>query len=190
MKYILILACISAILLFSVIASGQKTFVSIGPDLALTGSSKQSNNNRGTGIGGSIRLESSWSKHISGIATVGYLSFAKRSPYPFSPTYTNQVNVIPIQIGIKYYTQEKNLKPHGVFFSGEIGIMPTSTNITFTNETKTNRKENGFSTAFGAGYQYRRLESSFRLQYNLSDSGFDVYYYNFRIAYSLFKGKK
>ncbi len=189
MKNILLVTYFLAVLFIPVIIFGQKTFVSIGPELALSGSNKQYND-RGTGFGGSFRLESSWSKHVSGMATIGYLSFAKKSPYSSSPTYTNQLNAFLIQIGVKYYIQEKNKTPDGFFFSGEIGIMPTSTHITYTNGSKQYRKESDLSSALGVGYQYKRLESSFRLQYNLGVAGFHVYYYNFRIAYSFLRRKK
>ena len=161
MKNLLILICSLAALFFPSIVFGQKTFVSIGPELALPDSYKQSNNNRGTGFGGSFRLESSWSKHVSGMATIGYLSFAKKSPFPSSPTYTNQVNAILIQVGIKYYVLEKNKNPNGFFLSGEIGIMPTSNHITYTNGSKQNFKEAGLSSALGVGYQYKKLETTF-----------------------------
>ena len=190
MKQVFNVACFVTILLAPVIVFGQKTFISLGPELALPAHYNQSNNNRGIGIGGSVRLESSWDKHISGIATVGYLSFAKTNPLASYPTYTNQVNETVIQLGIKYYTKPKTVNPTGVFFTGEAGLMPTSTHITYTNGSKQNRKESGLSVALGSGYQYKNIECSFRLQYNLSAVGYHVYYYNFRLAYSFLNRKK
>ncbi len=184
------LTWILVVLFLPLFGFSQKILLSIGPEVAIPGSSSKFNNNRGTGFGGSLRIESSWTKHISGIATVEYISFGKKSPAPSAPTYTNQVNVIPIQVGIKYYVREKDLSPNGVFFSAEAGVMPTSNHITYTNGSKQNLKETGFSTALGLGYQYKKLESSCRLQYNLTASGLNVYYYNFRIAYAFLSSKK
>lgn len=189
-KKVTILICIFLVSLLPVMVVGQNNSLSIGAEVARPGSYSQSYNNRGIGYGGSLRFESSWDKHVSGMATASFLSFAKRSPDSFYPTYTHQVNAILIQLGVKYYILEKKKSLQGLFLSGELGSMPTSTRIVFTDGSKKNRKENGLSLALGVGYQYKKLESSFRLQYNLSDRGFNVYYYNFRFAYSFLKSKK
>lgn len=175
------------ILFISMVANSQKTFLSVGPELALPARYDQSHNNMGTGIGGSLRLESSWSKHVSGIVTVGYLSFAEASPFSTEPTFTEQLNTVIIQAGVKYYIKEKIDLTKGVFFSSELGIMPTTKEITFTTGAKEKLKEGGLSLALGTGYQLKNLEASFRLQYNLTVRGFHVYYYNFRLAYAFFR---
>ena len=177
-------------LFISMMANSQKTFLSVGPELALPARFDQSHNNIGTGIGGSLRLEASWSKHVSGIATVGYLSFEEASPFSTQPTFTEQLNTIIIQAGIKYYIKERIDLTKGVFFSGELGSMPTTNEITFTTGAKEKFKEGGLSLALGTGYQLKNIEASFRLQYNLAARGFHIYYYNFRLAYAFLREKK
>lgn len=190
MKLVLVLTCFAAMLLVPVIGFGQKTFVSIGPELALPESHKLPYNYKGVGFGGSVRLESFFNKQFSGIATAGYLSFAKTTPYLYEPNYNRQIDAFIIQVGVKFYLKPINENPTGFFFTGEAGLMPTSTHITYTNGSKQNRKENGLSVALGSGFQYKKIETSFRLQFNLSDNGYHVYYYNFRLAYALFNRKK
>ena len=170
-------------------AFSQKNFLSIGPELAFPGN-KKGFKDKGTGIGGSLRLESNWSKHVSGIATIGYIKFAKAYPSSFYPTYSNQFDVLPIQIGIKYFSREKKeTVPDGFFMSGELGMMFTTNHIHYTNDTEQDFKESGVSLAFGPGYQYKNLEAGFRFQFNLASTGFNVYYYNFRVAYCFLKKK-
>ena len=187
-KYVLIFFLASILTPDNVFS--QRTFVSIGADLGLPASYEQSYKNRGTGFGGSFRVESFWGRHMSGMATVGFLSFAKASPFSSTPTYTNQVNVIPIQLGLKYYIKPQNGIPKGFFISAELGVMPTTTHITFTNDTKNKSKLLDFIGAPGIGYQAANLEFGFRLQYDFSETGYHVYYYNFRIAYVFLKKKK
>jgi Outer membrane protein beta-barrel domain len=186
MKKIILL---QMLLIISATSFSQKTFFSIGPELALPASYSQSHNNRGTGFGGSLRVESSWSKHVSGMATISYLSFALAHPLPTTPSYSEQVNAMLVQVGLKYYTQERKEKSNGFFISAELGLMPTTTHITFTTGSKQNFKETGLSVAPGLGYLLGNLEASFRLQYNLTATGSHVYYYNFRLAYVFLKRK-
>ena len=171
----------------------QKNYISLGPELALPGSSKKylQGKDKGTGFGGSLRLESNWSKHVSGTATIGYLTFATAYPYSLSPTYSNQFKVLPVQFGIKYYSQEKKETiPNGFFMSGELGMIFTTNHIHYTNDTEQDFKESGPSLALGPGYQYKNIEAGLRLQFNLVSSGFNVYYYDFRVAYCLKKNSK
>src|ERR1043166_4488118 len=90
-------------LIISATSFSQKTFFSMGPELALPASYSQSDNDRGTGFGGSFRVESSWGKHVSGMATIGFLKFALAHPYYNSPSFTKQINATIIQVGLKYY---------------------------------------------------------------------------------------
>ena len=184
----LVMLCCLAALLNPVTVFSQKTFISIGGELALgLPSSYGLSMNAGTGFGGSFRVESSWGKHIAGIATIGYLWFAKETPFPGTPSTTSTFKALPIQAGLKYYPQERKEKPKGFFISAELGIMPTTTHFTNPPNPEFDRKETGLSCAPGVGYQLGDLESGFRLQYNLTASGFNVYYYNFRIAYAFLK---
>lgn len=167
----------------------QKAFISIGPELAFPGSFGLSRN-AGSGFGGSIRVETYWSKHISGIATIGYLSFAQQElTYSGTPPTTAKFKAIPIQAGLKYYPMERKKTPKGFFISTELGFMPTTIHFDYVANPDLDFKESGLSCATGIGYQLRNIESGFRLQFNLTASGFDIYYYNFRIAYAFLKKK-
>lgn len=181
MKNILIiLASFTPAILYS-----QKNFISIGGEFAVP-ATWGLDILAGNGLGGSFRFESSWGNHVSGIVTIGYLSFAKESHYLGSTT-TASFKAIPIQGGIKYYVMKKKENPNGLYLSTELGIMPTSTHFTYTSNPEYTRKESGLSVAPGVGYLLGKLESSVRLQYNLTASGFNVYYYNLRVAYAFLK---
>ena len=177
------------LLIVSVKSFSQKTFFSLGPELALPGSSYSLSMNAGTGFGGSFRIESSWGKHISGMATVSYLGFSRAHPFSSTPSTTTRVKAIPIEAGLKFYLQERKEIPQGFFISAEVGLMPTTTHFTYTANPDFNFKETGVSCAPGIGYQLGTLEAGFRLQYNLTASGFNVYYYDLRLAYSFLKRK-
>ena len=189
MKNFFVTICYLVILLTPEILFGQKFFLLLGGEIAFPGSSSGLSKNAGTGFGGSLRVESYWGKHISGLATMGYLTFPQKHPFSNTPTTTSKVKAILIQAGLKYYPKEKNETPKGFFISSELGFMPTTTHFTYATNPDFNFKETGFSYAPGIGYQLGNIESSFRLQYNLTASGFNVYYYNFRLAYSLLKIK-
>jgi len=178
------------LLVMSTISYSQKTILSIGPELAFPGSSYSMSTNAGTGFGGSVRIESTWRKHISGMLTVGYLGFAEKElPFSGTPPTRTKVKAIPIQAGVKYYIQKINEPPKGFFISAELGLMPTSTHFDYAVNPDFDFKESGLSTALGIGYLAGIIEAGFRLQYNLTASGFDVYYYNFRLAYCFLKIK-
>ena len=185
-KYGFILPACLILLLFSADGLSQNTFISLGPELALPAKYFQSYNNRGTALGGSFRVEPLLSYHVSFIATLGYISFAKTSPFSTSPTFTTKAAAIPIELGIKYYPIKNTGKPKGFFISAEMGLIPTNTHVTFENGSGHNHREIGFSLAPGLGYLLKHVEGGFRLRYNLTVNGFNVYYYDFRIAYLFF----
>jgi hypothetical protein len=60
---------IPILLILSTGAFSQKTFFSIGPELALPGSNSGLSRNGGTGLGGSLRIEYTGGKHVSEIVT-------------------------------------------------------------------------------------------------------------------------
>ena len=178
------------LLIISAVSFSQKTIFSFGPELALPGPSSGLSRNAGTGFGGSLRVESSLGKHISGMATIGYLGFAQQElSYSGTPPTTTKVKAIPIQAGLKYYPKNIIETPKGFFISAELGFMPTTTHFNYAVNPDRIFKEAGLSAAPGIGYQLGNIEGSFRLQYNLAASGFNVYYYNFRIAYGFLKRK-
>lgn len=172
------------VLMFSSInALSQKTFVSVGGN-AVVPKTFGIKMVAGTGIGGSLRLETRFGKRINGIATVEYLKFAEKK----SAQSTAKFTAIPVQIGIKYYAIGKENTSEGLFISGEAGIMRTTTFYTYTSGNPDfNFKESGLCVAPGVGYQLGRVEASFRPKFNLSASGFNVYYLNYRLAYAFRK---
>lgn len=181
----------SVFLTLSVASFCQKTFVSIGGEIAIPGAGAGLKDMAGIGFGGSLRLESSWGKHTAGMVTIGYLGFAsKDDPFSGSPPTTTSVKAILVQVGMKYYLEERKETPKGMFISAELGLMPTTIHFDYAVNEDRDYKESGLSSALGIGYQLGNIESGVRLQYNLTASGFHVYYYNFRIAYAFLKGKK
>lgn len=143
----------------------------------------------GTLTGGSLRIEPSFGEHTSGMATIGYLFSSEQQPYPtIAPATTSNYKVLPLQIGVKYYLKEKGEDPKGFFISGELGLLFTTTELSNPANPDIKRKEADLGLAPGIGFLFGKFEPSFRLQYNLSDSGFKVYYYDFRIAYAFRKG--
>jgi hypothetical protein len=160
----------------------QKTFFSLGPELSIPKSFGLKMVS-GTAIGGSFRLESSLSDHVSGMASIGYLASSEQHPYPSTPTTTSLYKLIPFQAGIKYYLRQRDRTPMGFYFSGELGILRTNVHFTYAVNPENTRKETDLGLAFGLGYLIRKLDAGFRLQYDLSDAGFNIYQFNFRLAY-------
>jgi hypothetical protein len=129
-------------------------------------------------------LETPFSKRTYGIATAEYLKFIEKSAFQYVTNFT----AVPIQIGIKYYTAKEVEKiANGLFISGEIGIIASTSKYNYTSGNQNKFKESGISVAPGIGYQFSKIESSIRPQFNLSASGFNVYYLNFRLGYKVFQ---
>lgn len=163
----------------------QNTFLSVGGEIALP-STEGLSRVAGTGFGASLRLENAWGRHISGIATVGYLWFKSKEIDFISAT--SRFKAVPVQIGLKYYPWDKYT--FGFFLSTEMGIMTTTRQIFYQNaDPALKRTHYDISVAPGIGYKIGDVEPSCRLMFNLSDTGFNVYYLNFRVAYSFLKSK-
>ena len=161
--------------------SGQDTYLSIGPNLAIP-SSDGSKMVAGTGFGGAVRVETSLGKKLTGIATIEYLTFAEKQ----QTLSTTKFSAIPIQVGVKFYPGAKPFVASGFFISGELGLMFTTTKYMYSNGLPDDKfKESGLSLTPGIGYQLGNLEAGFRPQLNLTASGFDIYYLNFGLAYRI-----
>ena len=186
--YILSFCCLAAILT-PLEGLSQNPLISLGGEIGLP-DSYGLNMVAGTLTGGSLRFESSFGKHIAGLATVGYLFSSRQNPYPTTPTTTSTYNVCPVQVGIKYYTKQKDVVQKGLFFSVETGFLLTTTRFTYASNPPSKRKETDLAFAPGIGYLLGPVEPSFRLQYDLTDAGFNVYYFNFRLAYAFIKNNK
>jgi len=177
-----------AFLLVPLQASCQKTFFSLGPKLVFPGSGTDLKLNAGAGMGASVRVESRWGKHFAGMATVSYLAFPKKDHNePGLQGNTTKVKLVPVQLGLKYYALERNGKPKGFFASLEAGLMPSTTHFTFPSNPDYKYKETGLSSAIGIGYLFWHIETSFRIQYNLTASGFNAYYYDVTLAYAFLR---
>ena len=178
--------CVLSFCICSTICVAQKTFLSLGPELAFPGTTESMKMNAGTGFGGFLRLESVFGNHISGMATVSLLFFGEKQQTYITEQTTTKVTMVPLEIGLKYYFPRIEQTPKGIFLSLETGLMPVKTHFNYQNTPDNDFRETGWAAAFGAGYQFWKLESSFRFQYNLTAGGYHVYYYNIRIAYAFF----
>lgn len=169
---------------FPIIGFSQKTLLSLGGEVALP--LKVLSIDAGSGFGGAIRAENSWGKHFSGIATGGYLWF-KSKDSDFIST-TTKFRALPVQVGIKYFPLDKAVA--SLFVSTELGFMVTKREIiNHDSDHDFKRRYFDLSVALGIGYHLRNFEPSFRLQFNLPDAGYNIYYLNFRIAYIFLKSK-
>jgi hypothetical protein len=187
-KLLAIFLCLLVVAFVPAIGFSQKSFISVGAEIGLPNSTGLDMVS-GTLAGGSLRFESSFGKRTAGIVTIGYLVSSKQVPYSYLPTTTSTYKVLPFLLGIKYYTKEKETASKGFFISGELGLLFTSTHFTYASNADYKRNETDLGLAFGIGYLLGKLEPSFRLQQDLSDSGFNVYYYNFRVAYAFTNNK-
>lgn len=187
MRAFLNLFCSFALMFLATVAVGQKTLISVGGNFVVP-ATYGIKRVAGSGFGGSLRLETSFGKHTYGMATVEYLKFAEKT----SSQQTASFTAVPIQVGIKYYAATKEERvAKGFFISAEVGIMPTTTNFKYeSGNPDFTYKESGLSVAPGLGYQLGGVEASLRPQFNLTASGYNVYYLNFRLAYTLLKKNK
>lgn len=187
-KTILLLVLVTG----SFVCLAQQTILNIGPELAIPGGKDYDlKRTAKTGVGGSFRIEYLFSKHISVMATLGYLTFGRQEEaFSGTPPTTTKVNVIPIQGGLKYYTKKVTDPVKGIFISLETGFMHTTTRFDYALQPDRTYKEGGFPVALGSGYQHKSLEAGFRLQFNLYASGWNIYYFNFRVAYGFSRSKK
>ena len=188
-KHWFIPVCCFVIIFSPVNGLSQQSFFSLGGEIAIP-NSYGLDMVAGTLTGGSVRIESSFGKHIAGMATIGYLFSSEQHPFPTAPATTSTYKVLPFQVGIKYYTKKKDLVRRGLFFSIELGLLFTTTQFTFESNPENKMKQTDLSFAPGIGYLIGKFEPSFRLQFDLSDSGFNIYYYNFRVAYAFIKNTK
>jgi hypothetical protein len=188
-KHWVIYVCCFIIIFSPETGLSQKAFISVGGEIAIPHSGGL-DMIAGTLTGGSLRGESSFGKHIAGLATIGYLFSSKQHPFSTAPATTSTYKELPFQIGIKYYIKEIGAVRKGLFFSTELGLLFTTTHFTYESnpENKIKRTDLGFAT--GIGYWIGKFEPTFRFQLNLPDSGFDIYYYNFRLAYAFIKNGK
>ncbi|GAA4456685.1 hypothetical protein GCM10023189_26310 [Nibrella saemangeumensis] len=178
------ISCLFTLLLASVAGYGQRTFISAGGEAAFPG--KGLEYHAGTGFGGSLRFQFAWGEHVAGMATIGYVAFAEKS----ISVSSTRLRAVPIQVGVKYYLRRRTEHADGFFLSAELGLMPVTRRVTYQSGFPgITRKNTDLSFAAGLGYQLGRFEPSLRFQYNLPDAGYQLYYLNFRLAYTFLRGK-
>ncbi|MFB6306233.1 MAG: outer membrane beta-barrel protein [Flavobacteriales bacterium] len=97
-----------------------------------------------TGFGASIRYEAGMSDNLALTGDLGYLTF--------STDFDESVNMIPIQAGAKYYTDEVG---SGFYAMGQFGVHNTS----FGDNSETN-----LSFAPSAGYAMESIDIGLRYQ--------------------------
>lgn len=186
----LICVCCFAALFFPLMGLSQKNFFSLGAEIGIP-KSEGLKMVAGTLTGASLRIESSFGSNSSGLATIGYLFSSEQHPFPTTtPATTSNYKVIPVQVGVKYYTVEKEAVRKGFFISGELGLFFTTRRFSNPANPDFKHKEADLVITPGIGYLFGKAEPSFRLHYNLPDSGFKVYYFDFRLAYTFRKSEK
>jgi hypothetical protein len=103
-------------MLIPLLASSQKTFISLGAEIAfpVTNYSEMGN----SGIGGSVTMERPWSKHVSRLISVEYVQYATRE---INEYFHEQFSALPIQFGEILYNR-KNSLPGGFLSLGGNGL--------------------------------------------------------------------
>ena len=85
---------------------------------------------------------------------------------------TSKFWALTFQVGVKYFPLDKAAA--GLFFSTELGIMVTKRETIYHNfDSDFLRTYTDLSVDPGIGYRLGNVKPSFRLQFNLSDAGFN-----------------
>ena len=185
MKKIITVISITLGLLIPLLASSQKAFISLGAEVAFPAGNYDEVGN--SGIGGLVRMEHPWSKHVSGTMSIEYIQYGTNEVFE---NYKEQFSALPIQFGIKYYTTGKAIYPAGFYLSGELGFTGEFYHVTIKWINNNGGDEHhetyvGFCNTMGMGYQFGIMDAGFRFQTIASiNSGFTSYY-NFRLAFTI-----
>lgn len=164
----------------TLVSFSQKTFFSLGPEISFPKSHGMEMVSASQ-WGGSFRLETSISDHVSGIASVGFLASTEQQYEPSSITRLNQQ--IPILAGIKYYLRQRNKTPMGFYLSGELGLIKSYFLFRYDLPAEYQSRQTDLGLALGLGFLMRKLDFGFRFQYDPPDAGFNVNQFNFRLGY-------
>jgi hypothetical protein len=173
------------VMLLPQMASSQKAFISLGAEVAFPAGNYEEVGN--SGIGGFVRMEHPWSKHVSGTLSIEYIQYQHNELFE---NYNEQFSALPIQFGVKYYTTGKAIYPAGFYLSGELGFTGEFYHVTIkwvnSNYTDTHHDTYvGFCNTLGAGYQLGIMDAGFRFQTVLSGNSGITSYYNFRLAFTI-----
>lgn len=171
-------------LLAPVLALGQKSNFSFGMEVAIPNGALSTSAK--TGLGASFGFEYPFGNHLAGLATIGYSSFGERRyPTNTSPVLIQiiQVNMVPIQVGIKYYLSNTEAAHYGIFAFGELGAVVLTRKV-MLNGVSDSPSETDVSFSLGAGYRLNGFELSYRQQF-VTAFGEGFNYSGFRIAFLL-----
>jgi hypothetical protein len=176
---------LTLIMLLPKLASSQKPLFSLGAELAFPAVNYSETGN--SGIGGSVRMEHPWSKHVSGLISVEYVQYTTREINEF---FHQQFSILPIQFGIKYYTKERGIYPAGFYLSAELGFAGEFYRYSFTDPYNNSIDDHhdtyvGLCNTMGAGYQLGIIDAGFRFQTLISVNTGITTYYNFRLAFTI-----
>jgi len=173
------------VLLSPLLASSQKAFFSLGAELGFPVGNYMEVGN--VGVGGSVRFEHPWSKHVSGMLTAEYIQYNTKETNMYM---REKFSALPIQFGVKYYTKEKAIYPAGLYFTGELGFTGEFYTTTFSGDLNNFIDTHhdtyvGFCNTIGTGYQLGILDMGFRFQTILSSNSGITGYYHFRLAVTI-----
>jgi len=146
-------------------AIGQRSSFSIGGEMAVP--SNEFNLIAKTGYGGAVRYEYAISKHFSLTGSFDYISLGHKD-FPIASTIgalsvNLKINMMPIQVGGKFYLFGRNYVQRGVYVSGELGLNVTLSRATI-NGVSQSSNDNNFNYAAGLGYRFKNFEFSYRNQ--------------------------
>ena len=140
------------VLLFAASLINAQGKFSIGGGLELALPQGDWSDAAGTGIGFTARGEYPFTKNITGIATVGYISFGGDEIGGTEWSYS----AIPILAGAKYYFKKSG---EGFYAQGELGFHMMSIEVDYPSNSffgggSSSTSETEFSLGIGAGYEY------------------------------------
>jgi hypothetical protein len=169
-------------------ASSQKVLFSLGAELAFPAGNYMEVGK--SGFGGFVQMEHPWSKHVSGLLSVGYVQFGSNET---NKDIHQQFSAMPVQFGIKYYTKQTAIHPAGFYLSGVMGVTGEFYDVTISytdyyNTTKVDSHHDdylGFCNTLGMGYQWGIVDAGFRFQTIISTNSGYTSYYNFRMAFTI-----
>jgi hypothetical protein len=185
MKKIITVISIILVMLIPLLASSQKAFISLGAEVAFPAGNYDEVGN--SGIGGLVRMEHPWSKHISGTMSIEYIQYGTNEVFE---NYKEQFSTLPIQFGIKYYTTGKAIYPAGFYLSGELGFAGEFYHVSIKWTGGNGGDEHhdtyvGLCNTMGMGYQLGVMDAGFRFQTIVSGNSGITSYYNFRLAFTI-----
>jgi hypothetical protein len=180
-----------AIVFLPTVCLCQRSHFSSSLDIVVPSGVLQATANPGWGT--SLRYELDLSSRLSAIGTFGVFHFGEKSiTSPTQPPITlkTKMEMIPVQVGLKFYAIDNRAAKGGsLFFSGELGIQVLTGKGSFNGVDANIPDETDFSYAPGLGYQIRKWELSYRQQF-VTSNGRTIDYSAFRLAFFIGQKKR